>query len=209
MNAKKCTLFSISTLTVFTVLILSLGCGKDPVRPVIPAPIIDIFTANPNDIIPPDSALVTWKVRMADSVILFPTGSKLNPKDSGQVYVKPAVPTEYKLLAYSGGGRDSSKISVVMSALAADIVSFKIISDTVVIGDSSLVGWRTIRSDSIVIDQGIGKVSPTDTGQFPIFLSNTLTYRAVAYSIYGNDTVLIKCPGEKPNGGKNFDQRLL
>ena len=85
-----------------------------------------------------------------------------------------------------------------MSALAADIVSFKIISDTVVIGDSSLVGWRTIRSDSIVIDQGIGKVSPTDTGQFPIFLSNTLTYRAVAYSIYGNDTVLINVRVKKP-----------
>ncbi len=199
MNAKKYIVLSISALTVLAVLILIPGCGKDdPVGPVIPAPIIDIFSANPIDIIPPDSAQITWKARMADSVKLFPSGQKLNPKDSGQIYVKPSVPTVYKLVAYSGGGRDSAQISVVMTALAANLVTFKITPDTVVIGDSSIIGWRTNQANSIVINQGIGIVSPTDTGTFTIFPSNSATYTAVANSIYGNDTTRINVRVKKP-----------
>lgn len=200
MNARRCTVLIFAVLVVLAILILSLGCGKDdPVGPVIPAPVIDIFSASPNDIIPPDSALITWKTRMADSVKIFPSGQKLNPKDSGQVYVKPTVPTNYKLVAYSRGGKDSTQISVVMTALAANIGTFSITPDTVVIGDSSLIGWRTTQADSIVINQGIGKVNPTDTGTMTVFLSNSVTYTAVAYSIYGNDTTPISVRVKKPN----------
>ncbi len=189
MKARQHTILAIVALAVLAVLILSLGCSKDdPVSPVIPAPVIDIFTASPNDIIPPDSARITWKSRMADSVKIFPSGQKLNPKDSGQIYVKPSIPTEYKIIAYSGGGRDSAKVSVVMTALAANIVSFRIIPDTVVSGDTSVISWRTTQADSLVINQGIGRVSPTDTGTYTVVLSSTATYRAIAYSVYGNDT---------------------
>ncbi len=199
MNAKKCTALLVSALTVLTVLIMPLGCSKDaPAGPVIPAPIIDIFSASPTDIIPPDSALLTWKTRMADSVKLFPAGQKLTPVDNGQVYIKPAVPTNYSLIAYSGGGKDSAAVSIVMSALAANIVTFRIAPDTLVNGDSSLVGWRTTQADSMVINQGIGKVNPTDTGKLTIYPMNTVTYRAVAYSIYGNDTIQINVRVKKP-----------
>ncbi len=199
MIARKCIVLSVSILTVLSVLVLSLGCSKDdPVGPVTPAPVIDIFTASPNDIIPPDSALVTWKVRMADSVKLFPSGQKLTPVDSGQIYLKPAVPTSYSLVAYSGDGRDSAQISIVMTALAANIGIFQIEPDTLVNGDSSVITWKTTQADSIVINQGVGKLIPADTGQLIIFLSNTLAYRAVAYSVFGNDTVQINVRVKKP-----------
>jgi len=199
MSAKRFAIIAISFLSIGTVLVLSLGCSKDdPVGPIIPAPVIDIFTASPNDIVPPDSSLITWKARMADSVKLYPSSQKLTPVDSGQIYVKPTIPTTYSLVAYSGGGKDSSAVTVVMTALAANIATFRITPDTLVNGDSSILGWRTRQADSIVINQGIGRVNPSDTGKITIFPMNTATYRAIAYSIYGNDTILINVRVKKP-----------
>lgn len=199
MSAKKFTILAVLAFALTVALVLNLGCSKDdPVGPVIPRPIIDIFSANPSDIVPPDSSLVSWKSRLADSVKIFPSGQKLNPKDSGQIYVKPAVPTEYTLVAYSGGGRDSSKVSIVMTALAANIDIFKMAPDTLVNGDSSVITWKTTQADSIVVNQGVGKLNPVDSGQSSIVPSNTVPYRAVAYSIYGNDTITINVRVKKP-----------
>lgn len=199
MSAKNFTIIRIMILVGVSVLILNLGCGKDsPVAPGIPKPVIDIFSANPDDLVPPDSALVTWKSRMADSVKIFPAGQKLTPKDSGQIYVKPSVPTEYTLVAYSGGGRDSSKVTVIMSALAAGIDIFTMEPDTMVNGDTSVITWKTNQADSIVVNQGVGKLNPADSGQTSIVPLNTVSYRAIAYSIYGNDTVTINVRVKKP-----------
>jgi hypothetical protein len=192
MTAKKFTVF-------ITLLIIIFGCSGDkPVEPSPPKPTVAIFSISPNDIVPPDSALVTWKTTLADSVKLFPTGQKLNPVDSGQIYLKPTVPTNYRLTAYNSAGSVTDSVMVTMSALAANITDFRINPDTVVVGDSSIITWSTNQADSLVLNNGVGRLNPTASGQQSIVLQNTAAYRAIAYSIYGNDTVTISVRVKKP-----------
>ena len=200
MTAKKFTVFWFFTLTLLLALVIAPGCSKDgPTKPPpVPVPDIQTFVISPNDIVPPDSALVTWKTVRTDSLKIFPSGQKLTPVDSGQLYVKPTIPTLYSLVAYGAGRKDSIAVYVTMSALAASIAIFLIEPDTLVDGDSSLVTWKTTQADSIVINQGVGKVNPVDSGQVTIIPINTAGYRAIAYSIYGNDTVTINVRVKKP-----------
>jgi hypothetical protein len=44
----------------------------------------------------------------------------------------------------------------------------------------------------------VGKVSPVDSGQMTIYPLNTVGYRSIAYSIYGNDTVTVNVRVKKP-----------
>lgn len=187
---------------IITGLILAIyGCGGDgPTQPPPKKiPNISLFSVSPFDIVPPDSSLATWKTSLADSIKLFPGAQKLMPLDSGQIYLKPSFPTNYWLVAYNSDGVDSASAIVTMSTLAANISAFQINPDTVVIGDSSVVSWTTNQADSIVLNNGVGRLNPTANGQVTIALQNSSVYRAIAFSVYGNDTITINVSVKKPN----------
>ena len=188
------------------------GCGDDkPTDPpaVEPLPEIELFSGNPLDINPADSTILTWKVSNADSIILFPGDIFLTPTDSGQLMVKPVVPRTYQIIAYNKKGQDSANISITMLSAASSITEFTILPDTIVQSDSTILSWKSNQADSLIIDNGIGKVSNTDSGQVKIVPSNSQTYEAITYSIYGNDTaqtlVEVRIPSHmKPNNGTLF-----
>jgi len=101
--------------------LLAIGCGDDdgPVEPG-PPPNIQIFTAAPTDIASGDSSQITYKVADADSVKLYPAGTRLTPVDSGQTWVMPSSSTTYILKAYNEDGRDTADVLVtVLGPLAA------------------------------------------------------------------------------------------
>ncbi len=102
--------------------LLAVGCGDDdgPVEPG-PPPNIQIFTAAPTDLPVGDSSQITYKVADADSVKLYPAGTKLTPADSGQTWVKPLVATTYILKAFNKDGRDSADVLVTVQAPPASI----------------------------------------------------------------------------------------
>jgi hypothetical protein len=174
-----------------------LGCGEDPVEPR-PLPSITQFSAMPGDIMPGDSSLITYRVTEADSTKLFPDGNRLSSPGSGSVYVKPPVPTTYGLVAYNEEGKDSATLTISMHGAAANIIELALESDTILIGENTALYWRTERSDSIVIDQGLGLMIDTDSGGILVNPSADITYTAIAYNDIGTDTTDVTARVEVP-----------
>ncbi|MCH7691636.1 MAG: hypothetical protein IIA17_11415 [candidate division Zixibacteria bacterium] len=195
-------IYRASISAIFLAVVLS-GCGGDKPTdppPVEPLPEIELFSGKPLDITPADSTILTWKVSSADSVILFPGGISLTPTDSGQLMVKPVVPRTYQIIAYNKKGQDSANISITMLSAASSITEFTFLPDTIVQSDSTILIWKSNQADSLIIDNGIGKVSNTDSGQVKFVPSNSQTYKAITFSIYGNDTaqtsIAVRIPSE-------------
>jgi hypothetical protein len=163
------------------------GCGDDPVKPVDP-PRITRFTAAPEDITPGDSSLLTYSVTGADSVKLLPDGIKLTPVTSGTHWAKPATPTLYSLLGYNKSGKDSTAVYVTMNGAIPVIEEFGLSEDTILTGDSTALLWRTIRADSIVINNGATHIADADSGGVIIKPTVSATLRAIAYNEIGADT---------------------
>ena len=183
---------------VLTVIALSCdGCGDDPVKPVEP-PRITRFSAVPSDIIPGDSSLISYAVSGADSVKLFPDGVKLAPPSSGQRWVKPSIPTNYGLVGYNKGGKDSASLTISMSGAVPAIELLDFSKDTVLVGDSTILSWRTVRADSIVINNGLGRMPDADSGQITVSPTVTTTYQAIAYNLIGADTAAATARVEIP-----------
>jgi hypothetical protein len=186
--------------TVLAVVVASIflhGCGEDPVKPTDP-PRITQFTASPPDIMPGDSSLITYTVTGADSTKLFPSGTKLSPAASGSNWVKPPIPTAYGLVAYNKGGKDSASLTITMSGAVPIIESFVANEDTILIGDSTVLSWQTLRADSIVINNGLGRMSNAASGQITAHPTATTSYRAIAYNQIGTDTATASARVEIP-----------
>ena len=173
------------------------GCGDDPVKPTDP-PRITQFTAAPSDIVPGDSSLIAYAVTGADSTKLFPSGTRLSPAASGDCWVKPLVPTNYGLVAYNKGGKDSASLTITMTGAIPNIESFVAHEDTILIGDSTVLSWQTLRADSIVINNGLGRMSDAASGQITAHPTTTTSYRAIAYNQIGTDTATASAHVEIP-----------
>jgi len=183
-------------------LVIVAGCPGDDdngTKPTQP-PDITIFSAVPGDILPGDSALITYKVSGADSVVLKPAGTKLTPVDSGQVYVKPAVPTSYSLLGYNKGGQDSAAVRITMSGAMPVIDVFAVAEDTILIADSTALNWSTTRTDSIILLQGASaaRTQLALSGTRVIKPAEDILYRGIAYNDIGTDTAQVSVRVENP-----------
>jgi hypothetical protein len=102
----------------FAFLVSCWGCNGDgPTEPKNP-PSITSFTADPPNIAPGDSTLLSYEVKGADSVKLFPDNIKLTDAVSGSLYVKPTQLTQYILIAYNENGQASDTVTVIVASLA-------------------------------------------------------------------------------------------
>ena len=182
---------SIIMLFILTLSMVFYSCGgndgpNDPVK----LPVISVFQANPVDIIPGDSSLLTYQVSDADSAVLFPDGTKLTSASSGSVYVKPLFPIEYVLVAYNSEGTDTATVVITMNTVVPLFVSFSAEPEVISIGDSAQVSWEVLRMDSLVINNGAGKSTVADGNTYVKPSLNTV-YTGVAYNAYGTDTAIL------------------
>lgn len=182
---------------VVAVILTVQSCGKDPVKPSNP-PRITRFTATPADILPGDSSLIEYAVTGADSVKLLPDGVKLTPASSGNRWVKPPRPTIYSLTAYNKDGKDSETAAVTMSGAMPVISRFELTEDTILIGDSTALIWETVRTDSIIINNGLGRMVSADSGGIVVKPNVSTSYRAIAYNQIGADTNTVTARVEIP-----------
>jgi hypothetical protein len=187
----------VHTFLIAAFALLWSSCGDDPVKPTDP-PRITQFTATPSDIMQGDSALIAYAVTGPDSTKLFPGGTKLSPAASGSHWVKPSTPTDYGLVAYNKGGKDSASLTITMSGAVPNIESFVAHEDTILIGDSTVLSWQTLRADSIVINNGLGRMSNAVSGQITAHPTTTTSYRAIAYNQIGTDTATATARVEIP-----------
>ncbi len=183
-------------LAVIVSVIGLLSCKDKPNDPPQPPQIL-LFLANPIDIEPGDSTLVTYKTRYSTSLTVDPGNIGLTPVDSGATYFKPSVPTTYHLVANNDDGIDSASLSITMTTAAADFVQFELSDNRILNGDSTQLSWNATKADSIVIDNGIGKLSNAQSGTLWLKPTATTAYTAIAYNI-GTDTATATVAVENP-----------
>ncbi len=167
---------------------LLFSCSSTPTQPKNP-PRITQFVAAPTDIAAGDSTHLTYTVTGADSVILSPPRTKLVNAQSGSVWQKPSLPTLYHLYAYNADGRDSATARITMSANMPLVSVFQPQPDTILFHDSTLLSWTAVRADSIVVNQGVGKLPSAGSGDLWLKPAATTAYRAIAFNQYGTDTI--------------------
>jgi len=176
-------------LSIMTLVWLSCGGDDGGTNPGDP-PQITQFTATPGDIMPGDSSRVDYRATGADSTVLTP-GQRLADPDSGSFYVKPALPTEYTLVAYNAHGRDSAELAITMTGAVARITSLTVSTPTILEGDSITLSWASQLADSLVINHGVGKVGDPSSGSVVLYPDESKLYMAVAYNPIGWDTATV------------------
>jgi hypothetical protein len=78
--------------------------------PVEPAPVIELWTAEPSQTLPGDTVKLSWRVRDAIAVSIQPEFGVV--EDDGSRSVSPAQTTTYELTATGLGGTKSARITV-------------------------------------------------------------------------------------------------
>ncbi|MCP4548447.1 MAG: hypothetical protein GY835_18475, partial [bacterium] len=112
--------------------------------------------------------------------------------------MKPSVPTTYWLVGYNSEGRDSATLRITMDGAVANISELNLSSSIILIGDSTRLNWKTERADSVVVDNGVGRLNPADSGSLWLTPASSAAYRAIAYNNIGRDTVDVTVTVENP-----------
>ncbi len=167
--------------------------------PEPPPPAITKFFADPPTVKRGESVILRWEVKNATELILFPPGQKLDPLTPGFEH-RPSRTTEYQLIARNSAGKMVSKtVRVeVVDPSQAQIVRFEATPTTINAGESATLRWEVQNARRVVIDNGIGEVSPT-TGEFIVTPSATTTYTLTAYDAEGRPaqakvTITVRSP---------------
>ncbi len=162
------------------------GGGGSTTAPTLHPPSISQFEATPADIAPGDSLQLTYTVTGADSTVLTPPYVHLANVSAGAVYVKPAHPVRYLLLAYNKDGHDSASLVVAMASSVPSL-SASIDADTIVQKDSAFITYQALRADSVTLT-GSGKLASASSGRARVAPMINANYLLIAYNSVGTDT---------------------
>ncbi|MEJ5250494.1 MAG: hypothetical protein HPY54_09455 [Chthonomonadetes bacterium] len=138
---------------------------KDVVLTVLPAPeppppAILSFKAEPAQVTKGDPVTLSWQVQNATKLLLSPIG-ELDPLLTS-VRDTPATTTTYTLVAINTAGRKvEKKLTVkVHDPNALEVLEFKAEPSVITAGGSVTLRWRVQAASRVVIDNGVGEVSP-------------------------------------------------
>jgi len=155
-------------------------------------PVVAQFTAAPTSIELGGSSTLTWNVSGATEVTIEPELGTV--PSAGSSFVFPNKTTVYVLTASSECCVVNRSVTVQVSqypvpAYLPVVVLFNISPDSIFAGNSATLEWVVLNADSVVIDQGIGPVSPS--GSIVVSPASSTTYTLTAINIYGYRQVSI------------------
>ncbi len=133
------------------------------------------FSANPLYIQPGQSSTLTWSTTNATSCFADWIGRTV--ATSGTALVTPAKTGPYTITATGPGGQVAASVTVTV---VNPSVTLSANPATINLGDETMLSWSSAKSNTCVIDQGVGYVDPTGS----ITVSPTQT---TAYTIRSTD----------------------
>ena len=140
-------------------------------------PVIEQFTAQPNPVVRDQQATLRWTVRGSTSVTLAPGIGTVT--ETGTWVVTPRSSTTYELAARGPGGVTTARVELRVAAPAASPVTIDFsASSPIQRGESSVLRWNVSNAESVVIDQGIGRVD--HTGSRKLSPGETTVYKLTA-----------------------------
>ena len=189
-TAGTCTV-SPNTTTTYTLEASNRAGNSTETFTVTVLPAINSFTADRESIIYGESSTLSWNVSAATTVTIDQVVEcvEFDPT-AGTCTVSPTTTTTYTLEASNEAGIDTKTVTV--KVLPA-INSFT--ANPIHIywgGGSSTLSWDVSGADTVIIDQGIGTVTPT-TGTQKVYLYTitTTTYTLVATNEAGSSTATV------------------
>ena len=148
---------------------------------VVPPAAIASFGAQPDTIMPGDTARLAWSVEDADAV--FVGGADVT--DSTHLEVAPEATTTYGLVAVNVLG-DSAAAEVTVTVVPpATIASFGAQPDTIMPGDTARLTWSVADAESVILDGA----DVTDSTQLEVAPEATTTYELVAVNVLGDSVM--------------------
>lgn len=156
---------------------------KEVVLTVLPAPeppppAIVSFKAEPSQVTKGEPVTLSWQVQNAAKLLLSPIG-ELDPLLTS-VRDTPAMTTTYTLVAINTAGRKvEKKITVkVRDPNALEVLEFKADPSVITAGGAVTLRWRVQAASRVVIDNGVGEVSPQ--GETVVSPTQDTTYTLTA-----------------------------
>lgn len=156
---------------------------KEVVLTVLPAPeppppAIVSFKAEPSQVTKGEPVTLSWQVQNAAKLLLSPVG-ELDPLLTS-VRDMPSVTTTYTLVAINTAGRKvEKKITVkVRDPNALEVLEFKADPSVITAGGTVTLRWRVQAASRVVIDNGVGEVSPQ--GETVVSPTQDTTYTLTA-----------------------------
>src|SRR5438874_849283 len=132
------------------------------------------FTAAPAQIVPGDSATLSWNAANETSVSIDNNVGTFGP--TGSMSVSPTVTTTYNATATGPAGTMTAVARVIVGTIA--IQQFTANPASIGSGSASTLTWNVKGADSISIDNGVGNVTASGTAN--VSPTSTTTYTLTA-----------------------------
>jgi serine/threonine protein kinase len=175
------------------------------------APVVSLFTAEPDTIRPGGTATLRWWVTDASEVVINHDIGKVAAK--GSIEVKPDKATEYVLTGTGPGGDVTAKVTVGVSTSTAaakepppvqpengipGISIFSVKPTTIRPGQSAQLTWSVQGALKVSIDNGIGPVATEATQAVAPGKTTTYTLTAIGRTGPATGTVTVNVENEAP-----------
>lgn len=153
--------------------------------PQLQAPAILSFSGSPAEVLPTQSATLSWNVGNVDEVHIEP-GIGLQPAQ-GSTSLRPLTTTRYTLTASNAAGSRSASTTVTVTVLPAPTIdTFSAQPATIGSGGSTTLEWATGNALTVSIEPDIG-LRPVD-GSLTVSPAATTTYTLTATGAGGSRT---------------------
>ena len=179
---------------------------------IIPAPMVDTFTADPSNVALRGLVNLTWTTTEATSLVIkagtstvYSTGTQ-DQVDSGTAGVTPIAYTTYTLTATGPSGTATATTAVTIDPPAVD--TFTADPTNVELGDSVTLMWTTTSAASIKIEASANSqtsvvrttssLSQLDSGSFTVTPDANTTYILTATGPGGTDITSVNVTIDPP-----------
>ncbi|MBN1691372.1 MAG: membrane lipoprotein lipid attachment site-containing protein [Dehalococcoidia bacterium] len=146
-------------------------------------PVVEVFKAEPANIGPEQTAVLSWEVTNSFDVEIRPGLTIIPPK--GSVEVSPAFTTTYQLTTTNENGALIATTTLTVSGSPPDeetpVIEFFTATPYVIQqGSSCILSWQSVEGSSASIDNEVGivggsgttQVSPTKTTTYMLTVTN-------------------------------------
>src|SRR5689334_10540177 len=143
-------------------------------------------TADKPTINPGDLVTVTWKTTNATSLTINPQiGESDDIEVNGSANIAPTETTTYVFTATNSAGSTQFSLTINVNVVPPT-VTLTADPTTIIAGQTSTLTWNSQFADTVTIDNGVGKVSPT--GSEGVTPAATTTYTVTATGKGGSIT---------------------
>ncbi len=152
--------------------------------------ISDVSTVNIGD-----PVLLSWTSTDATSLDIDNGVGAVTPITSGSTSVNPTVTTTYTITATGPGGTETASVTITVPVPTVTLTATE---TTIINGNSTTLNWTSLNATSLLIDNGVGTVTPVASGNVEISPTVTTTYTITATGPSGTETASVTVTVNEP-----------